>query len=429
MCNARFHRPRPVAHGLLLLLVIGVVTGCGQQPEVPSASVRSLPSPAGDGSAEPHLAQTTDGAIVLSWLEPVDTGLALRYSLLVGDFWQQARTVASGEDWLANWADFPSVTPITENLWAAHWLVKRPGGSYAYDVALALSEDGGRSWGAPLTPHDDNTESEHGFVSLFPWQSGVGTLWLDGRDTVTPADDRFGSHGTGSMTLRSAVIAADGDVVQEHLIDSLVCDCCQTDVAVGPSGPIAVYRNRTDAEIRDVYVTRALDGTWEEGRPVADDGWQMAGCPVNGPAVTARDDAVAVVWFTASDDRPRVVFSRSRDGARSFGKVIEIDAVRPFGRVDVVLLDDGDAVVSWMRPDADEAEICVRRVTTEGETGPIQVLARTGASSASGFPQLEAEGDDLVLAWTDTADNRTNVRTGRVAAAAIGAPNSRSPDH
>ena len=51
----------------------------------------------------------------------------------------------------------------------------------------------------------------------------------------------------------------------EQLIDELMCDCCQTDVALASSGPVAVYRDRSVAEIRDSYITRLIDGRWQNG--------------------------------------------------------------------------------------------------------------------------------------------------------------------
>jgi hypothetical protein len=79
----------------------------------------------------------------------------------------------------SSWADFPSVVPITGPFWAAHWLQKRPEGGYAYDVYVAISTDSGQSWSEGIMPHRDGTPTEHGFVSLFPWQGGAGVIWLD----------------------------------------------------------------------------------------------------------------------------------------------------------------------------------------------------------------------------------------------------------
>ena len=409
----------------LALTLLLVHCSSGELPGRSGFKVSPLVSPAGVDSVEPNLAQGPDGTVVLSWLERGGDRAVLRFPTLANTGWQAAQTVASGDDWFVNWADFPSVVPITSTLWAAHWLVKRPGGTYAYDVAIALSHDSGRSWGAPLTPHTDGTRTEHGFVSLFPWQSGVGAIWLDGRNMVEDGDgqgeanDDHG-HAEGGMTLRSAVIDADHTRTFEQLIDELVCDCCQTDVAPGPDGPIAVYRDRSPEEIRDIRVIRAVQGEWQPPQPVGSDGWEIGGCPVNGPAIATLGNEVAVAWLTAPGWKTRVRLARSNDGAESFSTPIDVDSEQSLGRVGVVLLDDGAAVVSWLCTRDDEtAELCLRRVARSGETGAVQVVGRTGASRLSGFPQMLRSGQGLIMAWTDTSGDAPRVRTARVDATTL----------
>ena len=107
--------------------------------------------------------------------------------------------------------------------------------TYAYDVAIAVSTDAGRSWSRPVTPHDDGTATEHGFVTLYPWSDAIGAIWLDGRNTVAPQPDA----PIGAMTLRSATVAPDLTTAAPQLIDARVCDCCQTDVAVAAGGPVS----------------------------------------------------------------------------------------------------------------------------------------------------------------------------------------------
>lgn len=398
------------------MTLTGTVTGCGDQT---TNGIVGIDSPAAPGSAEPHLSQGPNDTAVLSWLEPTEEGVTLRYATFVANEWTAAQSVAEGADWFVNWADFPSVAPISETLWAAHWLTKRPGGSYAYDVAIALSEDGGRTWGAPLTPHSDGTQTEHGFVSLFPWQNGVGALWLDGRN-MTEDGHSASSDATEGMTLRTAVVSGPGDITHEHLVDELVCDCCQTDIALTSSGPVATYRNRTEEEIRDIYVTRFTDGAWETGRAVADDGWEIRGCPVNGPAIAAQENVVGVAWFTAAQGRSKVRFARSDDAASTFSAALDIDAERAIGRVDIAMLDEGAMVVSWLRRGIEsQGEIAVRRVARDGTLGKPMVIAKTVTSRPTGFPQMLRVGDDLLFAWTHIADGESTVRTARMAVAAL----------
>jgi hypothetical protein len=143
------------------------------------------------------------------------------------------------------------------------------------------SSDHGQSWSDAVRPHTDGTPTEHGFVSVYPEEQGTGLLWLDGRKMINEAAEDPTENG---MTLRSAILAADGSLQGKSTVDELICDCCQTDVAIAADGPVAVYRNRTTDEIRDVFVTRFVDGAWLAGVALANDNWHIAGCPVNGPA-------------------------------------------------------------------------------------------------------------------------------------------------
>ena len=356
---------------------------------------------AGPGSAEPHLAVGADGTVLLSYLEPTKNGTALRYSQLNKNLWSEPKTVATGGDWMVNWADFPSVMPLSEQTWAAHWLVKSDGPAYAYDAVVALSNDRGLSWGDPVLLHTDGTLSEHGFVSLYPDSNGVGAVWLDGRAMASsPEETEF----VGTQ-LRTAVMQGD-QRLSERVVDPVVCDCCQTDLAIARSGPVAVYRNRTRAEIRDIYVAREVDGQWQSGEVVSRDGWEITGCPVNGPAIDARDDEVVIAWFTAHPSN-RIQVAFSADSAKAFGEAIDVGAANPIGRVDVALLKDGDAVVSWLEKGV--GELLIRRVSLEHGLGEIKRVTKMATHRDAGFPQMIARAEELVFAWTDTSGDQSRV--------------------
>ena len=396
----------------VLLAVFLPLLACSErQHEQQAATIQPA---AGPGSAEPSLAVTADGRALLSWLEPAEDGVALRYALLGAAGWSAPRTVAGGSDWFVNWADFPTVVPVTETLWSAHWLRRSGGSPYAYDVVMSLSPDAGQTWSPPFFPHDDGTPTEHGFVSLFPQAGGVGAIWLDGRNTLD--DDPL----QAAMTLRAAVFGANGARLEDHVIDQRVCDCCQTDVAVAASGPVAVYRDRSVREIRDIAVSRYVDGHWTEGVPVATDGWEIAGCPVNGPAIAARGEQVVVAWFTAADNDPRVKIAFSQDVASSFGSAYDVDAGQPLGRVGLALLPEGDALVTWLADRGDgSADIRAATYTANGRRREARVIATTGAGRLSGFPQVVIAGADVVFAWTDSAGGTTILRSRREPASAF----------
>ena len=348
----------------------------------------------------------------MSWTEPSPAGyrVAVSFHDLHDGDWGPVGTVADGDGFFVNWADFPSVRVFGDRLFA-HWLWRGGQGTYDYGVRVAWSDDRGATWSRALTPHEDGTPTEHGFVSFFPRGGEVWAAWLDGRQMVEP---------WGPMSLRARMVALDGRSAApppegaanaatppgpETIVDAMTCECCQTAAAVADGVPVLAYRDRAEGEIRDIHVSRLVEGAWTPSQPVHDDGWVFGGCPVNGPAMAARGARVAVAWFTAPDNEPRVNIAFSSDGAASFGPPLRLDPGQALGRVDVALLDDGSALVTWLAQGAGSrqgAAIMSRRVTADGAMSHPVTMADTDAARASGFPRIARLGDDrLILAWTD----------------------------
>ncbi len=89
----------------------------------PPLTIQASNSPAGVDSREPELSTTADGRIILSWVEEIGSKrYALRFATRDAGSWSTARTVAEGENWFVNWADFPSVIALADGSLAAHWL-------------------------------------------------------------------------------------------------------------------------------------------------------------------------------------------------------------------------------------------------------------------------------------------------------------------
>jgi len=219
------------------------------------------------------------------------------------------------------------------------------------------------------------------------------------------------------MTLRSREVSTDGTPGPETLLDDRVCDCCQTDATITPSGPVVVYRDRTEEpEVRDIYITRYVDGAWTEGTAVHDDGWFIWGCPVNGPAVAVAGENLAVAWFTGAGDEPRVKVAFSADDGATFGAATVIDGGNPAGRVAVVGLRDGSALIAWLeRTGGEGAEVRLRRVRADGTMSGSVNLTASSSSRASGFPQMvQAPDGSLVMAWTDVSVEPSQVRVTRL---------------
>ena len=385
-----------LAGAMFLLACVGAEGG---DIGAPVLALDALSSPAGPGSAEPNLSSGPDGRVYLSWLEPVpDSAYALRFATLNNGTWSETRTIASGRNFFVNWADFPSLAALPDGRLAAHWLQRSGGGKYSYDVRIAQSLDGGETWGVAVVPHRDSTQTEHGFVSLFPVGDSLGAVWLDGRKYA-----RRGARNADEMQLAYTTIDAGGALGAELLLDDRICDCCQTAAAMTIHGPVVVYRDRSAGEIRDIAIVRLVNGRWTAPRLVVADGWKIPACPVNGPAIAARGELVAVAWYTAAGDTARVRVAFSADAGATFGAPIRVDGGQPAGRVAIALADHRSAFVSWIeRRGGEAAEVQVRRVEVGGRMSePIAITSST-AARASGFPRMtRGSADEIVFAWTE----------------------------
>ena len=374
-----------------------------------------IDSPATAAAAEPFLFAARDGSLIMSWLEheASSKNAALKLARFSNNRWTEPVTVVERDDLFVNWADFPSVVEARDGTLFAHWLQKSGSATYAYDVMLARSKDGGKTWSIPAKLHDDKTKTEHGFVSLVPhpYEAAVAAVWLDGRNM----SERAGHGDHGDMSVRYAIVSSDGHIEPSAELDGRTCECCTTTMAWTEEGPIVAYRDRSPDEIRDIAIVRKTQKGWTAPQTLHQDGWKIAGCPVNGPQIDARGHHVAVAWFTAAGDKAHVLAAFSDNAGATFSAPTRIDAGAPTGRVDLVLLDDGGAFITWIDGAGNDAAIVARRVAFDGKMGPVVTVARSSTARSAGFPRAALVGHNAVyVAWTEFTPAK-RVRLARVA--------------
>jgi len=380
--------------GLGLLLVTSLTIVSAAPP------VLEVKSPAAPGSEAPNISVAPDGRVFLSWLEPGSgKAYSLKFSTREKQGWSIPQTIATGSNWFVSGADYPTIAFMADGTMAASWFVATNLDREAYNTSIALSRDSGKTWSKPISPHKDTQERQHGFISFVPSPDGkLGAIWLDGR--------KMDKDGNGDMGLIYTTIGKDGAVGVETTLDSRVCECCQTSAAATPDGMIAAYRDRSAKEIRDIYVARFTNGKWAAGVPVSNDGWEIDGCPVNGPAISSNGRNVAVAWFTSPKEKSQVNLALSTDGGKAFGKPVRIDGGNTSGRVDVVSLASGGAIVSWVErsPQAQSSQVYVRQIEANGTAGKPVAASSPGIQPGS-VPRIEKSGNDIVVAWTKSGDS------------------------
>ena len=344
-------------------------------------------SPTGANAIAPNLVEI-DGGVWMTWVEPVDSEtkiMALKCAKFDDGKWGDSKTVIRGNNFFANWADFPELGVANDGTLFVTWPQQSGPGVYAYDIAVARSDDAGNTWSLMGTLNDDRVLGEHGFVSLVPeGENGVRAFWLDGRAMT---GDGHSGEGGGDMQLRTAVI--NDKVQNSELLDERVCECCGTDAVAIDGDAVVVYRDRSEDEVRDISITAPS----KIARTIHKDNWNIAGCPVNGPSIDANDSTLAIAWYTAPENKPAVYVAFSETPIKISDSIL--------GRVDIVVVAKDTAVVTWLKPSGETASVMLATVHSDGTIENKKEIAKVSPSRSSGFPRIAKVDGGILLAWTD----------------------------
>ncbi|MDA0314269.1 MAG: hypothetical protein O3A40_03090 [Bacteroidetes bacterium] len=396
---------------LTLIALSGLYLASCTSATPPMVAVQDIPFPGGAETSLPSL--SSDGkTLILSWVATPTDSLAQFYFARLGEEgkWSSPERIAEGSNWFVNWADYPALVQNKGSVLAYH-LQKSSPGKFSYDILIHALPQGQENWRGGLPLHRDSTQTEHGFVSATAYSdSSFLVSWLDGRNTGGGGHEGHDGH-SGAMSIRAAEVTVQGKVLWDSQLDDKTCDCCQTSTAITSQGPVVVYRNRSDQEIRDIAITRLVDGDWTEPNIIHTDGWEISGCPVNGPKVVAQGKRVLVGWFTAAKGQAKVNFSFSSDAGGTFGAPIAVEGQGIIGRVEVALLDEQSGIASWMETNETGTYLMAARIDSGGTMGMRWEIGKMDSGRKSGFPQLEVLGDAIYFAWTEVQEDANQVRT------------------
>jgi hypothetical protein len=145
--------------------------------------------------------------------------------------------------------------------------------------------------------------------------------------------------------------------------------------------------------------------------PVFDDGWKIPGCPVNGPKIVSNKKNIAVAWFTAANDTPKVNLSFSLNGGAHFETPIQISNAAAIGRVDVLFLNPKEVLVSYMEKDEKGTFLKSKKVALDGTISDAFVISEIGGSRSTGVPQLEIFKNEVYAVWTVSVDKKNQLKS------------------
>ncbi|MCU1339507.1 MAG: hypothetical protein JWO19_5088 [Bryobacterales bacterium] len=360
----------------------------------------AIPNPAVPGSIQPNWAVAADGSALLSWVEPSKGGsYTLRYAVRRGSAWSEARTITAGRRFWRHPAEVPELVSLSDGTLLAHWVEKGKDSSDAEDIFVSSSRDGIR-WTEPVMAHHDHSPVQHGLASMVdsgPREASI--LWLQ----ALKGED-------GPVSLMRTIVGADGKEIKEEELDSDTCSCCPTSVVKTAKGLLVAYRDHTPKDIRDIAVLRFENGRWSASKILNADKWEINACPVNAASAAAKDNRVAIAWYTEADDSPRIQLVFSSDAGATFTKPTKVSTGDTLGYASTALNSDGGAFVSWIEESAGSASALVRAVSPAGVAGPVIKVAE-GSRASLGYPKLVRSGNETWIAW---CDSKAGVKTAQL---------------
>lgn len=297
------------------------------------------------------------------------------------------------------------------------WLSKRGGTSL---VRAAATPVGQHAFGSAKTVHPENLSGARGWQSLSLDRDGaMHVAWLDGRDAH--AAEAAGARSSMRQDLFQAVWRPDG-THDEVRVASDVCFCCKTSVASGIDGTTYVaWRHIYPTNLRDIAVARSTDGgkTFNAPVRVSADGWQIAGCPDDGPSI-AVDAAgtLHVAWPTMVEGQEPgkgIFYSYSSDGARTFSPRLRVDDGNGAASHPQLAADATGVAIVW--DGGSPSRVYLRDITSQAKTWTPRlgaVLTLGEPVRPANYPAVAASATSTVVAWTETTDAGSEIRVRRI---------------
>jgi hypothetical protein len=350
--------------GLLVILFLALA-GC---PTSPTNSSLEIPvSVADKDSAEPAIAADSEGNIYVLYVEH---GAGKTADVFLQKFGNDAKP--KGEKVRVNpeagrataWrGDQPTIKIGSEGTIYVGWTARVEVSKGApTDLYLSVSNDGGKSFQAPVKVNDDNQPASHGMHALEVDKNGqIYLAWLDERylkeaspePPQTPPSVAQSDNNSRQMLPQEsepnsevyfAVSNDNGKTFSANKrIAANVCPCCKVSMSGAPDGRLYVsWRQVLDGDFRHMAVTSSIDGGNSFSPPsiVSDDQWQIAACPMSGASMAVdKNNALRIIWYTAGKaGSPGIYLAESKDGGKSFSSRILISD-KDAGGTPVLLTD------------------------------------------------------------------------------------------
>lgn len=407
-----------VATMILLLCASGCTKQNGDQTNalVP-APIPNRISTEDTDAAEPAIAAARDGSLLVVWVEHRKDGQGDVFLRKTNSAGAQANApirinpdIGKATAWRG---DPPTISVAPDGTVFVAWTSRAAEKGHENNLYLSASRDGGATFEPPIKVNDDEKPAVHGMHSLaIDNQGRIYLAWLDERNLQpsAPTEKHRGeAHAMESNRDVFSAYSEDGGrtISRNQLIAREACPCCKTAVTASPDGKVYVgWRQVLKGDLRHIAVASSADSgrTFSSPVIVSDDKWVIAGCPVSGPALSARKEGgLRVLWYTEGESGTRGLYTaQSTDGGRTFSPRQLVAGGAVFGNP--VLMPDARLDIDVAVWQAVDNGLVRAEITHDGSVRANATVMTTGK-----LPSAALSNGRSVLAYVSSVNNQQSI--------------------
>lgn len=381
-------------HGLLLAAWIGYLSSSAQaQHQQHGASMAASAATAVKINLVSTAGFAPDGSLWLLNLNPQGK-LRLLKSPDQGRSWGHERVLELGDDKPNPSGEAPAMLAFGPQGQVLIGYPQSLGKRFTGEVRLIRSVDGGVSFSAPITVHQDRQIIGHSFpVMRFDAQGVLHLVWLDGRDKAQVAaqeglNEKGKSSYRGSAVYRVVSRDAGASFSADLKLADHSCECCRIATTLDQQGQLALmWRHVFAPNLRDHAFARvkADSGVIAEPTRATFDNWQVDACPHHGGAIApAAQQGFHALWFGARQNEFAVRYGR----LDQVGKPVGAASALPDEAAEHADLQSVGqrVVIIWRSYDGQQTHVKAWISDDDGQTFKLRELAQS--SEENDYPRL-----------------------------------------
>jgi hypothetical protein len=327
-------------HFFFLIAVAVATLGCSSVRS--SGNLKQTVRVSADGAeaAESAVAALKDGTVLIAWVEHgpgKDADLFVRKYSAEGAPAGESLRVNTLAGQAAAWRGDPPVISEGPDAVYIGWTARTdaPGAAGGTDFYISALRKATGAFDPPVKVNDDKLPVTHGMHSVAVDSGGrVYAAWLDERflqsapeqkhDSDMPSSNKPMQHAENNREVYFSISDDHGKSFSPNRkIAGDVCPCCKTALAAAPDGTVYLaWRQVVGDNFRHIAVAASNDRGANFDAPVivSDDKWQIAGCPVSGANLVAKENGVLeVLWYSAGQAGATGLYSaQSGDRGKTF---------------------------------------------------------------------------------------------------------------